>query len=249
MGKQDILEEELRIGSAILEWEIGDIWGHVGARNEEKDEIIIKGLRLPGGDERDLDDWIVRFDYDGKKTSGVDQIPGEAAIYTEILKARPDVNAVVHLHPPMCIALSLADKTVYNVHQQSRQFGAGVPVFPHPIFIIDKSEGQALAKTLGDASAVIIKGHGVVTVGKDVDDAVTNALYLERTAKIQAFAHLLGFKEPKGEFLAEMNASSDKLQALIRNRGERRDGRRYSIEWSYYARQVRKGLRWTRGFM
>ena len=46
-----------------------------------------------------------------------------------------------------------------------------------------------------------------------------------------------------------MNASSDKLQALIRNRGERRDGRRYSIEWSYYARQVRKGLRWTRGFM
>ena len=248
MGKLDILEEELRIGSAILEWEIGDIWGHVGARNEDKDEVVLKGLRLPGGDEADLDDWLVRFDFDGKKTSGVDQVPVEAAIYTEVLKARPDVNAVVHLHPPMCIALSLAGKTVYNVHQQSRQFGAGVPVFQKPLFIIDKSEGQDLAKTLGDAAAVIIRGHGVVTVGKTVDEACTNALYLERTAKIQAFAHLLGYTSPTPEFLAEVNASSDKLQAVVRNRGERGQGRRHSIEWSYYARQVRKGLRWTRGW-
>ena len=248
MGKQDILEEELRIGSAILEWEIGDIWGHVGARNEDKDEVILKGLRLPGGEEADLDDWLVRFDFDGKKTSGVDQVPVEAAIYTEVLKARPDVNAVVHLHPPMCIALSLANKTVYNVHQQSRQFGTGVPVFQKPLFIIDKSEGQDLAKTLGDASAVIIRGHGVVTVGRDVDEACINALYLERTAKIQAFAHLLGYTAPTDEFLADLNASSDKLQEVVRNRGERGQGRRRSLEWSYYARQVKKGLRWTRGW-
>ncbi len=59
--------------------------------------------------ERGKKDWLVHFDYSLKKLSGVGTIPREAVIYTEIFKARPDVNAAVHCHASMCIALSLAD--------------------------------------------------------------------------------------------------------------------------------------------
>jgi ribulose-5-phosphate 4-epimerase/fuculose-1-phosphate aldolase len=80
----------------------------------------------------------------------------EAAIYTEVFKARPDATDAMHSHSPMCVALSMADKTVVNMHRQSKQFGEGVPMYPDPIFIIDPQEGVDLAKTLGNASAVII---------------------------------------------------------------------------------------------
>ncbi len=190
MSTTDELEEDLRTASAILEWEMGDIWGHVGVRLPDDDAIAVKLFRKP--EEEGAKDWLLHFDYSLEKLSGSGTVPSEATIYTGILKARPDVNAVVHTHAPMCVALSLVDKPVANVHMQSRAFGAGVPIYPRPIFILDHAEGDDLARVLGQASALIIKGHGTVTVGRTIDEACITALYLERTAKIQAIAHPLG---------------------------------------------------------
>lgn len=66
---------------------------------------------------------------------------------------------------------------------------------------------------------------------------------MERTAKIQAIAHLLGLAGPTEEFLQELSASKDKLFS--------RPGRTqmaHSAEWNYYADKVKKGERWTRGW-
>ena len=79
--------------------------------------------------------WLVRFDYSLRKLSVVGTIPRESTIYAEVLKARPEVNAVVHSHAPMCVALSLADKPVSCIHMQSFRFGDGVPIYPKPIYI------------------------------------------------------------------------------------------------------------------
>ncbi|MCH6545943.1 MAG: class II aldolase/adducin family protein, partial [Deltaproteobacteria bacterium] len=209
MSDIDVLEEELRIASSILEWEMGDIWGHVATRLPDSESIAVKIFRPP--EEPGVKDWFVRFDYSLNKLSGVGTVPMEAAIYSEAFKARPDVNAAVHSHAPMCIALSMADKTVYNMHQQSKRFGNGVPVFPEPIFIIDAKEGADLAKTLGQAPAVIIKGHGTVTVGRSIDEACITALYLERTAKIQAIAYTLGYTAPTDAYRQEILTSFDKM--------------------------------------
>ena len=111
-------------------------------------------------------DWLVHFDYALKKLAGVGTIPRESVIYTEIFKARPDVNAAVHCHASMCVALSLADNPVACVHVQSGRFGRGVPIYPRPIYILDESEGADLARTLGNANGMMIKGHGIVTVGE-----------------------------------------------------------------------------------
>lgn len=235
-----IAERELKIAAEILEWEIGDIWGHVGVRLPEEDGIAVQMFRRP--EEAANKDWLVRFDYGLNKLSGVGTIPRESTIYTEIFKARPDVNAVVHSHAPMCVALSLADKTVACVHMQSYRFESGVPIYPRPIYILDEAEGADLARALDQASAVLIKGHGIVTVGRTIDEASMTALYMERTAKIQAVAHLLGFAGPTEEFFNELSASKDKLFAQPRAKMS------HSAEWSYYADKIRKKQKWTRGW-
>jgi ribulose-5-phosphate 4-epimerase/fuculose-1-phosphate aldolase len=234
-----LAEEELRIAAKILEWEIGDLWGHVGVRLPDKHGIAVQMFRRP---EEGKKDWLVHFDYSLRKLSGVGIPPRESTIYTEIFKARPDVNAVVHSHAPMCVALSLADKPVSCVHMQSFRFENQVPIYPKPIYILDEAEGAELAKALDRASAITIKGHGIVTVGKTIDEACMGALYMERTAKIQAIAHLLGFPGPTKDFLKELSASKDKLFARPRQT------MRHSADWNYYAEKIKKGERWTRGW-
>ena len=63
------LERDLKIASSILEWEMGDIWGHIGVRLPGGKGIMVKSIRPPAGEE-ERKDWIVRFDYSGRKNLG-----------------------------------------------------------------------------------------------------------------------------------------------------------------------------------
>jgi ribulose-5-phosphate 4-epimerase/fuculose-1-phosphate aldolase len=234
-----VAEQELNIAAKILEWEIGDIWGHVGVRLPGNTGIAVQMFRRVEGEKKD---WLVHFDYGLNKLSGIGTIPREAVIYTEIFKARPDVNAAVHCHASMCIALSLADKPIDWVHMQSSRFKGGTPIFPRPIYILDESEGADLAAALGKASALMIKGHGIVTVGETIDEACINALYMERTAKIMAIARLHGYEGPTPDSIETLTGSREKLFRRPR------DEMFHSAEWNYYTDKIKKGERWTRGW-
>src|SRR5919106_3330787 len=97
-----LTEEELKIAAKILEWEIGDIWGHVGVRLPEDKGIAVQMFRRPEDGNKD---WLVPFDYALNKLAGIGNPPRESTLYTEIFKAPLDVNAAVHSHAPMCVAL------------------------------------------------------------------------------------------------------------------------------------------------
>ena len=232
-----VAEEELGIACKILEWEIGDIWGHVGVRLPENKGIAVQLFRRA---ENGNKSWLVHFDYSLNKLAGVGTPPREAVIYTEIFKARPDVNAAVHCHASTCVAMSLADTPVSCVHVQSGRFGKGVPIYPRPIYILDESEGEDLARTLCDAKGMMIKGHGIVTVGSSIDEACLNAVYMERTAKIMTTAKLFGFSAVPDDFIGQLSSSKEKLLS----RGQRLA---HSAEWNYYAELINRGERWNRG--
>ena len=232
-------EHELGIACKILEWEIGDIWGHVGVRLPDDKGIAVQMFRRADEDQRD---WLVHFDYNIKKLAGVGTPPRESVIYTEIFKARPDVVAAVHCHASTCVAMSLADTPVSCVHMQSGRWGAGVPIYPRPIYILDQDEGADMARVLGNANGMMIKGHGIVTVGKSIDEACFNAVYMERTAKIMAMAKLFGFTGVPKDFIAQLSGSKEKLLS----RGKRMP---HSSEWNHYARLLKQGKTWNRGGM
>jgi ribulose-5-phosphate 4-epimerase/fuculose-1-phosphate aldolase len=239
------LESDLRLASTILEWEAGDIFGHVGVRLPSGEGIACKMFRPAG--QKD-EDWLVHFDYSGKKIGGISTPPMESPIYTEIMKRRPDVQAVVHTHSPACVALSLADIEIRAIHMQSHKFAGGVPIYPHPIHIKEMDEGIDLAQMLAEGKAIVIKGHGVVTVGKNIDEACMNALYLERTAKIMGLARTLGFTGPTQEFMDEIVESGRRMQAKP-DSGSRTAARGgHSNEWMYYKHRIARGEKWTRGW-
>ena len=58
--------------------------------------IAVKLLRVAQEDKDE--DWLMQFDFEGNKLSGTGTVPGEAPIYTQIFKARPEVNSIVHAH-------------------------------------------------------------------------------------------------------------------------------------------------------
>ena len=239
------IEEDLGIACTILEWESGDIFGHVGARLPDGSGIACKAFRPASAEEPD---WRVHFDWDAKKISGTGGPPMEWPMYTEIFAARPDVQAIAHAHMPACIALSLVGMDIQPVHMQSAKFPEPLPTYPRPIHIKDRAEGQALAEALGNAKAVMIRGHGVVSVGRSIDEACMNNMYMERTAKILGLARTLGFREPEAGFVDDMVGSRALLTGGGGDTVHTRRRRGYSNEWLYYKHRIAKGERWTRGW-
>ena len=123
--------------------------GNITVRLNEKEVLctptmVSKGYMKP--------DDICKVDYDGKQLAGSRKRTSEVLLHLVAYKLNPNVNAVVHCHPAMCIALSLADVPLDWVHMQSSRFGGGtlrdVLLDRHPVFWI--ADPGYLYVTLGD---------------------------------------------------------------------------------------------------
>ena len=169
--------------------ELRELYGHVSVRRPDGKGFLLMMVRVPEAPVEP--DEVMAFDYEGNQTEGESPTPYEIYLHTEIFRLRPDVQSIVHSHPHTATALTTAGKTIYGVTQQSKVFGAGIPVFKGD-FIEDRGIGVELAHCLGDEPAVMMKGHGCVVVGKHVPDAVSNVIYLEQAAKQQLWAAMVG---------------------------------------------------------
>jgi ribulose-5-phosphate 4-epimerase/fuculose-1-phosphate aldolase len=119
-----------------------------------------------------------------------------------------------------------------------------VPIFPKPIFIIDEAEGKELAQAMARDNAIVITGHGIVMLGNSIDEVCIRSLYLERTARMLAVAHALGFQSVSQEFRDYMEGTKQKHREYL---NKVRGPQHYIAEWRYYKEKVRKGEWWTRG--
>src|SRR5688572_9150378 len=99
------LKETLAFSCNILAYEghWDNILGHVSVRIPGKERILMKPHSF--GFEEIRPEHIIEVDLDGKKVGGKYERHSEVFIHTEIFKARPDVNCVVHSHPPYAVAL------------------------------------------------------------------------------------------------------------------------------------------------
>jgi ribulose-5-phosphate 4-epimerase/fuculose-1-phosphate aldolase len=161
---EDLIRAELATCIRMLEYlELIDFSGHVSLRNPLKDgEILINSwgasrCRLGPQD-------IVRADLDGQALDENTIVPSEIHIHTAVYRRRPDINAVAHLHPPVTTALSVAGITYVPVMHHGAIFGAGVPVHDNCGHVNSAEKGDALAQTLGDCRAIIMRGHGAVAM-------------------------------------------------------------------------------------
>jgi len=209
------LLEDLALANHILVNEgVLDGFGHISARNPHNPErFFIARSMAPAlvevGDivEVDLDGNV--HDAQGRHTYV------ERFIHSAIYKARPDVMSVMHSHSPAIIPFGVTGARLRPICHMSGFLGAVTPVYEirhsagesTDLLISNQALGASLAAVLGDANVALMRGHGSVTVGNSIQQAVFRGIYTESNARLQSEASRFG----EINFLtdAEAKATSD----------------------------------------
>jgi ribulose-5-phosphate 4-epimerase/fuculose-1-phosphate aldolase len=144
---------------------------------------------------------VLVHDLDGNANAPANvKLYSERFIHAEIYRARPDVMAIVHCHSPSLIPFGVTNNPLRPLYHMSAFLGGGVPIFDiHKVtgtatdMLVKTPElGKALAKSIGDHSAALMRGHGAVIVGSDIQQAVFRSVYTEMNAKLQSQALMIG---------------------------------------------------------
>ena len=162
-----------------------DVWGHATARVPGTDTFWMKPAGLGLEEVRPEDLQLI--DLDGKVLRGPHPRHSEVFIHSEILRARPEVGAVVHTHPvPATVFSSLGVPLRPIMHEGTNFVPPDVPRFDETTDLIVTPElGRAVARTLGARPALFLVNHGIVTAGGTIEEAVVNALLLDKIARAQ----------------------------------------------------------------
>jgi ribulose-5-phosphate 4-epimerase/fuculose-1-phosphate aldolase len=180
---------------------IVDAFGHVSVRHDGRaDRFLLARNMAPGlVTEADI------LEYEVATGEAVSAEPPrlylERWIHSEIYKARPDVMAVVHNHSPAVLPFAIArGARLQPVCHMSGFLGSGTPLFEirdhagdaSDLLIRNRPLGAALAKCLGGARVVLMRGHGCTVVAESVRVAVYRSVYTELNARLQLQAGVLG---------------------------------------------------------
>jgi 3,4-dihydroxyphthalate decarboxylase len=138
-------------------------------------------------------------------------VPNELPIHGELLRARPEVNAVVHAHPPAVLLCGVAGLDLrplfgsYNIPAM-RMALEGIPVYPRSVLIRRPDLAHEMIAAMGDRPVCVLKGHGITVTGASVEEAVVRALNLNALATVTLELARLGAKpEPvPAEDVAEL---------------------------------------------
>jgi L-fuculose-phosphate aldolase len=187
-------------GRVLAHEKQGDyVAGHVSLRlKDEPDRFLMKPAGI--GLEEMTDENLITVDLEGEKTAGTSGRHNEVYIHSEVLRARPDCNAVIHTHAQYAVAFSSLGKPLLPVSNDAAFFANGLPVFSETTeLIITQARGQAVARTLGQHRAMILRNHGIVTAAPTMEEAVFLALKLNQACHAQLMAEWAGGPKLVGE--------------------------------------------------
>lgn len=130
---------------------------------------------------------LILVNEDGDVIVGNEPINAAAfAIHSEIHKARPDVHAACHAHSVYGKAFSAFGRTLDMITQDALRFYKSHSVYDNfGGVVLDREEGRRIAKCLGNGKAAILQNHGLLTVGKSIDEAAFWFLSLDKTCHAQ----------------------------------------------------------------
>src|SRR5690242_2295776 len=189
--------------------------GHASMRvPEAPDTFLIKGR----GYELDVlsvlgPNDMVLCDLEGNKLEAPDGVSQcyEVKMHSCIYRAFPEVQSIVHAHPRFTVLLSVLEKRIRPMRNEgARLVRKPIPVYPHSKLILTDADGSGVAETLkAHGKAALLKGHGAVTTGANLEESVMGMVQLEEQAQLNAWAvSLMGADHPytSEELLAEAEA-------------------------------------------
>lgn len=159
--------------------------GHISARLPDNPSLFFMKPHSIGLDEITLDN-ILTINLEGEVVAGHARRHSEVFIHTEIYKARPDVQCVLHTHPPHAIALSASGRPLRAFSQPGALFRDAIGVYRDSMTLVRSAAmGAGVATALGPHRAVLMKNHGVAIATASIAETVVSAVMLETAARIQ----------------------------------------------------------------
>lgn len=137
---------------------------------------------------------LLMVNQEGKVVSGSGMINTAAfAIHSQVHQARPDVVSAAHAHSLYGKAFSSLGILLDPITQDACSFYRDHALFDdYTGVVLDVEEGKRIAHALGDLKAVILRNHGLLTVGHSVDEAVWWFIAMERSCHAQLMAQAAG---------------------------------------------------------
>lgn len=168
------------------------VWtgGNVSLRDPQTGLVAIK----PSGVRYDdlTPESMVVLDLDGAIVEGANKPSSDTASHLYIYRHRPDVNGVVHTHSRYATAFAAVGRSIpVYLTAQADEFGGEIPCGGFA-FIGDEAIGAVVVESIGRSPAVLLKNHGVFTIGPSAEAAVKAAVMVEDIAATVFMALQLG---------------------------------------------------------
>ena len=168
--------------------------GNVSARDPKTDFVVIK----PSGisyDELSPDNLVV-VNLNGKIIEGRLKPSVDTATHLYIYKHMPEVMSVIHTHSTYASAFAVIGKPIpVYLTSMADFFGCDIPV-GELVLIGEEEIGKEIVRKIGNSKAIIMKNHGPFTIGKNVNEALKAAIFLEEGAKVLIMSKILGEPQP-----------------------------------------------------
>ena len=204
--------------------------GHISFRLPDDPTLFFMKAHSLGLDEITMQN-ILTIDLEGNVVAGTARRHSEVYIHSEILKARPDINCVIHTHPTYSVALSATGRPLKCYSQPGALFYEALGTYTDTIALIrTHAMGAGVARALGPGRGVLLKNHGVVVTGASIDEAVIGTIMLENGAMVQMLAEAAG--DPAPEF---PRADIEKLKHEVSRPDQ------FKINFDYLVRRVKRG--------
>ena len=174
-----------------------DGWGHVSVRHDRDPQRYLLSRSL--APELITAKDILEFDLDNNPVDAKGRnLYTERFIHGEIYKTRPDVAAIAHMHAPPVIPFGVIDVPLKPIYHRAAFIALGVPIFDirdaagmTDLLIRNPALGRALAQSIADKPAVLMRGHGATVVGPSLQRLVGRSIFLAMNATLQAQAMTL----------------------------------------------------------
>jgi ribulose-5-phosphate 4-epimerase/fuculose-1-phosphate aldolase len=198
-SKLEALLDELVIANHILANEkVVDSFGHISVRNPDNpNHYFLSCSRSPEIVSRDD---IMEFDLESNSVDDSKLRPyGERFIHGAIFEARPEIQSVVHNHSLSVIPFGVTGTPLQPIIHTGAAIGRDIPIWDiydnfgdTDLLVRNMEHGRDLAKCLGAANVVLMRGHGCSVVGPNIKGATLGAVYLQVSASVQLQSMPLG---------------------------------------------------------
>jgi len=225
------IKEQLIVAGKVLVAQGQDDFtrGHISFRLPDNPGLFFMKAHSIGLDEITMQN-ILTIDLEGNVVAGTARRHSEVYIHSEIFKARPDINCVIHTHPTYTIALSATGRPLKCYSQPGALFYDALGTYDDTINLIrTHAMGAGVARALGRGRGVLLKNHGVVVTGATIAEAVIGTIMLENGAMVQLLVEAAG--DPAPEF------SRGDIEKL---RGDITQPEQFTINFDYLVRRIKR---------